>query len=107
MYQFEEGETSINFANVITLFGPNTLKIGVRVYNWPFMALTNELAIVLDAKVSGEIEREKDECLNESVNEDGSLRWIMVMVDNVSLYPSNYNNPLIILLIIIKIWTVY
>lgn len=69
------------FANVNTTYKANTLKLNVRVHDWPFYTISNNLAIVLDSN-----NQESSVCVNDEKDESGSLRWVMVNTDNISLY---------------------
>lgn len=74
----------MTFANVTTTYSPNTLKLYVTISNWPFRALANSLLLTLDSAAS-----EKATCINDNTKPGNeNLRWMMVVVDDVSLYPS-------------------
>lgn len=79
--QFEEEQTEFEFAGTTTIYKAHTLKLNVRVHNWPFYSLSNNLAIVLDSN-----NQEPSACVDQDEDESGSLRWVMVNVDDVSLY---------------------
>lgn len=66
----------------------HTVKLSIRVSNWPFYSLSNSLGIVLSPNTrSGD---NTDECVNEDIDNSGNLIWLTVMVDNVYLYPKRY-----------------
>eukprot|EP00026_Physarum_polycephalum_P001535 Phypoly_transcript_01537.p1 GENE.Phypoly_transcript_01537~~Phypoly_transcript_01537.p1 ORF type:complete len:1066 (+),score=142.70 Phypoly_transcript_01537:113-3199(+) len=83
--QFEESSTSVEFANETTVYPPHTLKLAFAFYNWPFMELSNSLEVVINSGVSGNNQESKT-CVKDSTDQSGSLLWIMVIIDDVSLY---------------------
>jgi hypothetical protein len=85
--QFEEDNTTVEFANTTNFYPPHTLKLAFGFYDWPFMELTNSLEIVIDSAVSGNTMTQKNTCSKESQDESGGLLWLMVIIDDVSLYP--------------------
>lgn len=83
VYQFAE-QTQLEFAGTTTSFAPNTLKISIEISRWPFLALANSLAIVLDS--SGTTNTQNG-CTKSQVNDNGDLQWILVVMGELSLYP--------------------
>lgn len=77
--------TSINFANVTTNYAANTLKLNVRIANWPFLTIANSLAIVFDAK-NTDVKTESCNLNNHDVNTD--LQWFVVSINGTSMYLS-------------------
>lgn len=88
----ENPSTTFEFANITTVFPAHTLKLSVSIQNWPFQSLSHNLSILMDSGVSN-----ADACVREESDESGSLRWLIVVIDDVSLYHS----PIIILYIYI------
>eukprot|EP00026_Physarum_polycephalum_P002699 Phypoly_transcript_02707.p1 GENE.Phypoly_transcript_02707~~Phypoly_transcript_02707.p1 ORF type:complete len:863 (+),score=100.25 Phypoly_transcript_02707:263-2590(+) len=82
IWQIQE-TTTLTFAGNTTTFGPNTLKINVKIENWPFLALPNSLAIVLDSNAKNQ---ENGGCVNSHSSDSGNLLWILVVVGKESLY---------------------
>lgn len=77
---------------------PHTVKLNIRVQEWPFYFLSNSLGIItgfdsqfnffkksffigitLDSNV-------QDQCVHKQVNENDSLQWSLVNIDGASLY---------------------
>jgi hypothetical protein len=79
--QFEEVTTPYEFAGTTTTFAQHTLKLNIQIQRWPFLSLSNTLAVLFDAKAANP---------NPVVCSDPSesLRWILVDVNSVSLYLS-------------------
>jgi hypothetical protein len=76
----------MSFAGTISTFAPNTLKISVAIQNWPFLALTNSLAIIFDAGASANSQNSKL-CLNaQASGNSGSLQWLLASIGDVSWY---------------------
>jgi hypothetical protein len=84
MYQFEQ-TTPFEFAGSSTTFSPNTLKISVTILNWPFLSLSNSLSLSIDSKSEG---NNQEENCAKSQSTTESLQWIMVIVNDVALYPT-------------------
>jgi hypothetical protein len=82
--------TPYEFAGTTTTFAQHTLKFTIQIQHWPFLALSNTLSVVFDANV---LDQKASICPDTSNN----LRWVLVVVDNVSLYPlliSKTNNKI-------------
>eukprot|EP00026_Physarum_polycephalum_P009764 Phypoly_transcript_09899.p1 GENE.Phypoly_transcript_09899~~Phypoly_transcript_09899.p1 ORF type:complete len:181 (+),score=25.46 Phypoly_transcript_09899:682-1224(+) len=54
--------------------------MGVRL--WPFFSLSNSLIITMASGFQGQ----EKSCVDESTDQSGNLRWVIVVVDGVSLY---------------------
>lgn len=82
-----EETTTMTFANITTTFQPHTVKLAVRVNSWPFQSLTHSLHVVLsdNAKID-ENDDDVNACVNEDTDESGSLRWLMVVINDIALY---------------------
>lgn len=86
MWQFGE-ITTLNFAGTTSTFTPDTIKLSVTIRNWPFASLSNSLSIVMEATES----QQNNLCVNENEDSNNSLRWVMIVVDDVALYLLLYN----------------
>jgi len=91
IYVFDN-HSQIDFANASTAYPAHTVKLSVRVSAWPFMGLDNSLAIVLNLPYMATVEKtevnstKSISCVNHQEDESGSLRWLMVSVNETSLY---------------------
>lgn len=79
----------MEFAKINTTFQPHSIKIGVRVNTWPFRSLSNSLHVVFADNAKMNTGNINPACVNvnDNTDESGSLRWLMVVMYNVSLYP--------------------
>jgi hypothetical protein len=79
--------TNISFAGASTTYASNTLKLTIRIEDWPFAALTNSL--VVSIAVIGFSLSLVGKCNNTSENgsnEQGSLRWFTIQSGAYTLY---------------------
>lgn len=63
----------------------DTLKLNVQIQMWLYYSLSNNLAIVFDTQS----QNNNDEdvlCLNHQEDESGSLKWLMLTINDYSLY---------------------
>jgi hypothetical protein len=81
-----EQPTKINFGGETTTY-QNTVRLSINVQNWPFMALQNSLEIVIDGGMVGNDTSEELACINSNIGQNNNLRWVVVVVNTVSLYP--------------------
>eukprot|EP00026_Physarum_polycephalum_P000961 Phypoly_transcript_00962.p1 GENE.Phypoly_transcript_00962~~Phypoly_transcript_00962.p1 ORF type:complete len:1230 (+),score=107.09 Phypoly_transcript_00962:136-3825(+) len=86
-----EQSTTITFAGVTTTYPQHTLKVSLSINKWPFTALSNTLAITFGSSA----ESSKISCTKQSEDGDNTLRWIMVVVDDVALYGQFLDKALI------------
>lgn len=102
MWQFRE-ETTINFANTSTTFTPDTIKLAIQVQLWPFYSLSNSLEIVMESK-----DRDTESsCVTNEKDSSGNLRWLIVVVNGVSLYLSLKFKVKFIIFDILYLWTIF
>lgn len=83
MWEFSES-TVYEFAGTTTTFSANTIKLAINVKNWPFYSLSNQLEIVFESN-----EKQNsggDACFQNESDEQGNLRWLMVIINSTSLY---------------------
>lgn len=84
--------TNYNFYTENFTFSANTLKINLRVADWPFKAILNTLDVEMDNVISRE-ENDNDDCatLNTYSESDGagSLQWIKISLSDIVAYPTN------------------
>lgn len=80
IWQLNE-DTIFEFANTSTLYHENTIKVGIRVENWPFLSLANRLQILMDSDAASE-----GACIRNQLDESGNTRWVVIMVGDVALY---------------------
>eukprot|EP00026_Physarum_polycephalum_P002376 Phypoly_transcript_02382.p1 GENE.Phypoly_transcript_02382~~Phypoly_transcript_02382.p1 ORF type:complete len:938 (+),score=119.17 Phypoly_transcript_02382:92-2815(+) len=83
VWQFGEKSTDITFAGTTTSYAAKTLKLSVTIQNWPFYALANSLAIVMD---SGGSSGNQNACVSDKTDESGSLQWVLFVINDLSLY---------------------
>lgn len=81
IYKFDQSHV-INFANIETTYLANSIKVAFRIQNWPFLSLSNTLAITMDSGSNNEV----DSCVNGGTDEAGNMRWFMLYVGDVALY---------------------
>ncbi len=77
--------TTVLFANSSTNIAANSLKLNVRIQNWPFMSIDNSLVLVFNASSPN---NPTSSCnINPGEDSSGSLQWSVVVINGVSLYP--------------------
>jgi hypothetical protein len=79
--QFEDPTTPSSFAGTNTTFPAHTLKFTIAIQQWPFLALANSLLVVFDADAS------QSSAICTNPYQDDNLRWILLTVDKLVLYP--------------------
>ena len=100
LQRFEENSTVISFAKSNTTFPAHTLKLNVIVRQWPFLALANSLSINIDSRaLRNDGTQASDSCVSDKQDDSGSLRWMLIVVGNTSLYPLSLTLPLFRLLL--------
>jgi hypothetical protein len=82
VYIFKQSST-IEFAGTSTTYAANSMKISITVQSWPFYALSNSLAIVMDAGFSNAGKT----CINYYADQNTNLKWYTIAVGDVVLYP--------------------
>ncbi len=78
----------MTFANVTTTYPQHTVKLGMRIENWPFRSLRNNLAIVLETNASADAT--KCQRVRSISDETGNLKWFTVNVEGVSMYLGSF-----------------
>lgn len=78
----EEEATTIQFADTTSIYQKHSIKISVKVQNWPFRSLRNVLSIDMESLSSN-----SDSSVCNSESSDENLRWILLSVGEYSLYP--------------------
>eukprot|EP00026_Physarum_polycephalum_P008205 Phypoly_transcript_08284.p1 GENE.Phypoly_transcript_08284~~Phypoly_transcript_08284.p1 ORF type:complete len:424 (+),score=25.25 Phypoly_transcript_08284:152-1423(+) len=79
--QFRDPATEYTFHNKSKLYYANTLKMNVRISNWPFKSLSDTLEVIINIMGNGT----GAQCSN--VHSNGpTLSWTLLSSDGVSLY---------------------
>jgi len=71
--------SSILFANTALALAANTLKLNVKIQNWPFSSSNNSLAVVLERPSSSDQ-------IDSSSDVNGNLEWFTVTFNGTSLF---------------------
>eukprot|EP00026_Physarum_polycephalum_P003519 Phypoly_transcript_03532.p1 GENE.Phypoly_transcript_03532~~Phypoly_transcript_03532.p1 ORF type:complete len:603 (+),score=53.04 Phypoly_transcript_03532:570-2378(+) len=77
----ESGDYSFN--NISTHYPANTLKLNVKISDWPFAQLTNFLNVVFDNFV---VSAEKDNTCVEQQKTSASLIWVQLTLNGIAVY---------------------
>lgn len=82
---FGEPSTPITFANEITEFKKDTIKVQVKVLSWPFRSLQNSLQLVFETQYDNNVD---PDCAETSSSQDsnGNLNWFSINVEGFELY---------------------
>eukprot|EP00026_Physarum_polycephalum_P000478 Phypoly_transcript_00479.p1 GENE.Phypoly_transcript_00479~~Phypoly_transcript_00479.p1 ORF type:complete len:738 (+),score=93.32 Phypoly_transcript_00479:2350-4563(+) len=87
IFQFgDPAGTPINFANTTTVYGQNEVKIGIKVQNWPFRALSNSLELVFNTLVGDSEASQKSDCTFTEKNANNSVSTLSINVDGITMY---------------------
>eukprot|EP00026_Physarum_polycephalum_P014564 Phypoly_transcript_15093.p1 GENE.Phypoly_transcript_15093~~Phypoly_transcript_15093.p1 ORF type:complete len:251 (+),score=16.48 Phypoly_transcript_15093:33-755(+) len=86
VWQFEEPATSLNFANVTTVYTQHSLKVSVVIQHWPFFSLSNSLGVILESIATDLQNTQKPNSCQNNDQDSSNLRWTMVVIDGVALY---------------------
>eukprot|EP00026_Physarum_polycephalum_P000363 Phypoly_transcript_00363.p1 GENE.Phypoly_transcript_00363~~Phypoly_transcript_00363.p1 ORF type:complete len:599 (+),score=58.14 Phypoly_transcript_00363:3228-5024(+) len=77
-----EDPTTVTFATTSTNFASKTIKLAAQIRNWPFSALQNSLALILDPVASDN----GASCVNTQKDENDNLKWVTINYGGISLY---------------------
>lgn len=83
VFEFAE-ETLFSFAKINKTFPPHTLKFNVRIKDWPFLSLSNQLSVVLNS--GGNSDHSSSSCVKVDTDERQNVKWVVINIDGVSLY---------------------
>lgn len=81
--------TSVIFANQTIALSGDTLKMNIKIGNWPFKSIQNSLVFVLDTRTNTQTQS----CINTGENTDGSLQWVLVSIGGVQMYQTKLGPP--------------
>ncbi len=76
--------TPVTFANTTIVFAPNTVEIIVKIRNWPFLSVKNQLAIAINMGTNVQAPHTCN--MNAGVDVSGSVQWYMMTINGVSMY---------------------
>jgi hypothetical protein len=75
--------SNYSFYNETKTYAPNTMKMNVKITNWPFKAISNFLEVFVDSKAE-----EQDECKRDGKSHSSgpTVVWAKNSVNGVSIY---------------------
>ena len=63
---------------------PNTFKVAISIFNWPFGSTKSTLSVVFENSLNNEVE---DECDTQNyIDSNDNLRWVLFSAGDVSVY---------------------
>jgi len=85
---------SVTFANTTRIIQPNSIKVTIEIFNWPFNSLRNHLSVAIALSPD---KSKLGDCNYNITNTDksGTTRWIVIVVNDVPLYGNFLNYAVI------------
>lgn len=88
--QFKDAETLYTFYEESSTYTEGTIKMNMRIADWPFKSLSNVLNIEMENIAQSSVTAPCGVDVDNSVDNAGYLQWIKINLYGVAAYLYNY-----------------